>query len=263
MNDVREDILAPDADGHAVFCGLAFDGCYIYATLPMGCKVRRFSPELRPRGVYKTTRPYRAIAYDTRGKFFWASSDGDIDKLYKLDRKLQEVDRLTLKIDKSDICSPIVSLSYDCERDKILVAYKDAVMEADKAGEVRVLRRQSMPRAEAVLAAAPYYAVALKGDSDTEIVITEMEGRHVFTLPVPDGYTVQDMALQPCSRDKDDTPDGVRHERHGTAQILVLVQKHGGYPAILRYKADCVKLACCNYDVCREKCGKHNDDDDG
>ncbi|MCL2853073.1 MAG: hypothetical protein FWE20_08595 [Defluviitaleaceae bacterium] len=249
MDEVKKNIITLDADGHKAFSGMAFDGCHIFATLPKEYAIYKFNPEFAAKGSYHTRRPYKAIAFDVREKCFWASAGSDVDKVYKLDRKLREVDRITLKIDKKEICSPIAGLSYDCENDALLVAYPEIVLEADKtSGSVRILRRLCEGRFLAVLSAAPYYAAAYRNNKKTEIQLLSREGRLVHTIAIPDGYRVQDMLLQPCKRGK-----------HTKPEILTLVLKHGEYPSILRHGIREIELERCNYYVCKANC---SDDDE-
>lgn len=223
--------------------GIAFDGCFFYLTMPQDCKIYRLHRDFTPSACFEVDKPYSSICYDSSENCFWASVDKLGIVLYKLNREMKEIDRLQIK-GCAKPCAQIEGLSYNCEHDTLLVAFKDFIAEISKEGCcVRILQEICTGQYTGVLSIAPYYAVIRRCGPTQEVIIYSADDCVARSFCVPAVYTLEDLLFDPCcARDRSVLP------------LIFLAAKHCCYPRILYFEIDSCGLdgiCCCNYEVCR------------
>ena len=234
------------------FRGIAFDGRFFYITAPRECVIHKFDRKFAAADGISVIRQYAAICYDTREESFWATEDKRNNVIYKLDLRLKEIGQLELKADR-EFCGPIRGLSFDCEKNVLLAAYPDYIVEISKqTGCVNVLRGNHPGNYTAVLSIALYYAFIwhdrCKNRKNQEILFYVERDRLVRNLFTSEKYWIRDFLFYPCR-----TSDKSELE-------LIFLATECGKPVILRYtmKACGMVPDSCNYMVCEDK-----DMDDG
>jgi hypothetical protein len=159
------DIVALPSDNCKNFRGIAFDGCYFYLTKPQDCSICIFKRDLTLVSCVQTDKPYTCICYDITEDCFWVSEDKKINILYKLDRKLQEIDCFQFR---SPATTQILGLSYNCGHNSLTVAYKDFIVEISKEGEcICILKEPCQGKYISVASIPPYYVVVLRDEKKT------------------------------------------------------------------------------------------------
>ena len=232
--------------------GIAFDGRFFYITEPRDCVIHKFNRSFAAADSVEVNRPFAAICYDDKEKCFWVTEDKYNNAIFKLNHSLKEIGQLDIKTDKK-FCGPIKGLSYDCEKNVLLAAYQDCIVEISKQdGRVNVLRGNSPGDYTAVLSIAPYYAFIwldrCQSDKNQEIRFYMEKDSLVRSLFTPEKYSIQDFLFYPCNADRSEFE-------------LVFLAAECGNPVILRYTMKSCGMTphCCNYKVCKEK-DKEEDD---
>lgn len=226
--------------------GAAFDGCRYYLTVPCSCAVTVLDCGLRLVKTIETRRPYTAICHDPQRDCFWAASDQCRSALFRLDRALQETDRLTLPCEGR--CSgPVTGISLCCDSGLLAVSRGNQLLEADPAdGTARLLREE---RADTciltVLSLPPYLMWTALRDCTATLTLTDRDGAVLSEEELPAELSAAALLLDPCG------PDGY--------DLLLLANKRGRYPHLLRARlgAELAGGLCpCNRLLCR-KCAEH------
>jgi len=224
------------------YCGIAFDGCHFYLTMPRDCSICKFDKDFKPLDCIKTDRPYRSISYDSIEQSFWVSVNSDKSTIFKLDGKFREIDLIKLKCCLKP-SSQIMGISFNCAQNTLFVAYRDAVVEVSKDGECRVILGE--PREGnfvSVLSIAPYLAVVKKDDKKQEIIVYTCKGCIALCFRVPNEFFIRDIVFNPCVK-----RCGPEHE------LIILATKHCCYPRVLRCGIKlCDNLCRCIFDICRD-----------
>jgi len=226
--------------------GIAFDGSFFYITAPRECVIYKFNRRFAATESIKVNRPYAAICYDVKEKCFWVTEDKYNNILLKLNHNLKEIGQLEIKTDK-ELCGPIKGLSYDCEKNVLLAAYQNYIVEISKqSGRVNVLRGNNPGDYMAVLSMAPYYAFIwldrCQSGKNQEVRFYLEKDRLVKSLFISEKYRVQDFIFYPCK-----VLDRSEFE-------LIFLVTECGNSVILRYtmKACGITPDCCNYKVCKK-----------
>ena len=240
-------VIQLSVDHRQEFRGIAFDGSFFYITASRECVIYKFNRVFSAVDSIKVNRPYAAICYDAIEKCFWATEDKYNNIIFKLNHRLKEIGQLDIVMDKV-LCGPIKGLSHNCERDVLLAAYQDYIVEISKlSGHVSILRGKRPGNYTAVLSIAPYYAFIwqdrCQNRENQEILFYMENGRLVRSLFTSDKYRIQDFLFYPCNA------------RDRTELELIFLATECGKSVILRYtmKACGIVPDCCNYKVCKEK----------
>jgi hypothetical protein len=145
------------ATGCQPYRGMAFDGCRFYLTQPQHCRIQTFNACFQGQETILTCRPYACLCYDRAEHCFWASGEQKADTIFKLDCHFVEVACLHIKNSASK-CSPIVGLSYNCDKNTLLIAFPDSLMDITKDGCCAcTVKTPRKTRNCSVLSIPPYY----------------------------------------------------------------------------------------------------------
>ena len=233
-------IITLPTENYNVFRGIAFDGCFFYLTMPKKRCVYKLTEDFDPIRVYYVNKPYAQICYDHKSNCLWATEDRRKNLIYKLDLKMNEIDRIQI-MGCPESCSNIMGLSYNCEKNVLIAAYMKCVLEISiESSRSKVLLKLCEGCCTGVLSIAPYNVVAVKEERKQEIRIFSEENCLIKSFYVPDLYGVKDLLFYPYSENKS-----------FEIELMLLAAKHFCYPRILRCR---IKggfiLSNCNYEIC-------------
>lgn len=209
---------------------IAFDGCFYYLTIPRDTSIYKFDSNFSPKGEIEGSRSYSGLCYDSLEKCFWATEVTRHNMIFKLNRKMQEIDCITFENSRCDH-RQMLGISFDCAKDVLVVALKDAIYEVSKTGDADLLISDLCTHVLNVASIAPYLAVMIK-DGDKQCILYYRGGRLVETERVPLEFRIRDMIYNPCK-----------------STLMILTTKHCRYPQILCYPLDfdadpCHKALC-------------------
>ena len=77
--------------------GIAFDNNYIYVTSPKCYEIERYNKDLKLINKISVNKAYTLLCYDNYYNCFWATTDKDKNKIYKLDNYFNVLSVITLK----------------------------------------------------------------------------------------------------------------------------------------------------------------------
>jgi len=216
------------------YIAIAFDGCFYYLTMPKDKNIYKFDCNFSLKGEFKGSKYFNGLCYDSLEKCFWATETARHNKLYKLNLKLQEIDCITFNTAKCDY-KQMLGISFDCAKDLLIVAFKDAIFEVSKTGETKPVVKDLCPHVLNVASAAPYLAVAIS-DGNKQCILYYEGDKLIKTESVPLVYRIRAMTYNPCK-----------------SELIILSTKHCQYPRILCYPLH-LKTHCCNKELCHKKC---------
>lgn len=229
------------------FCGIAFDGCFFYLTAPQEFIIYKFKRDFTMAGSLRTDKPYNRVCYDNTENCFWAAADNCCDIIYKLDCDFKEIDLIHVKgCQKS--CPQIAGISYNCEKDTLLIAYCDHIAEVQKlSGCACIIQQTCSGFYTGVLSAAPYYAAILQDENGRELQIFGCDGCHIKSFLIPACYSIDDVLLYPCG---EGCPDEL--------VLVLLATKHNRCQRALFCGVNaCDMVLCrCNCEICCAHCKK-------
>ncbi len=108
------------------FTSATFKNCNYSLTLPTCESIYIYDYVLQIKNKLKTCNKYIVINESRYHNEYYAIKENDYEHIYILDLFYAEVDKIKLTIPKNYI-SPIVSITYDYEKCKIIIAQKDKV----------------------------------------------------------------------------------------------------------------------------------------
>ncbi|WMJ86549.1 hypothetical protein [Anaerocolumna sp. MB42-C2] len=224
-------------DSYMLYKGGAFDGCFFYLTMPQNLSITKFDTSLRQMGVIKVNKQYSCICYDTIENCFWASVTNVNIFLYKLDTDMKEIDRI--RINKCNrILGKISGLSFHCNKNSLLVTYRDSILEIQKNGDTKLLSSTHKGYYTAALSIAPYYIVSLYTGNEPNIALFSDNDELIELFTLPKVYRIEDIIFYPeNNKDKKEIT------------VFVLATKNNCYPHLLQYNLNscCIELNGCNY----------------
>lgn len=216
------------------YLAIAFDGCFYYLTMPKDNIIYRFDSNFSPNGEYKGSRSYNGLCYDSQEECFWATEINHYNKIFKLNRKLQEIDYITFENTRCDY-RRMYGVSYDCAKNVLLIVFNDAIYEISKTGEARPVLRNLSPHVLNVASIAPYLAVVVN-DYKQQNILYYKEGKLVKTESIPLVYRIRDIVYNPCK-----------------PALMILATKHCKYPRVLCCPLN-LDTDCCHKTLCNKKC---------
>ena len=223
------------------YLAIAFDGCYYYLTMPDDKIIYKFDTNFLPKGEFKASRTFNGLCYDSLEECFWATESSQFNKIFKLNAKLQEIDFISFENIKCNF-RQMLGLSFDCAKNVLIVAFKDAVLEISKTGEAKPVAINFCPYVLNVVSIAPYFAVAINNDEKQGILFYK-DDKLVKTESIPLVYRIRDIVYNPCK-----------------PALMILATKHCRYPRVLCYPLD-LKTDCCHKALCHKKCKPTPPDD--
>ncbi|WP_202621542.1 hypothetical protein [Anaerocolumna sedimenticola] len=224
-------------DSYMLYKGIAFDGCYFYLTMPQNLSISKFDMSLRQVDIIKLNKQYSCICYDNIENCFWASVANINDLLYKLDTDMKEIDRI--RINKcTRLFGALSGLSFNCDKNLLLVTYKDSIIEIQKNGDTKCLSSARKGYYNAVLSIAPYYIVSIYTGKEPNIALFSDSGALIEVFSLSKVYRVEDIILYSES-------DKEKKE----LTIFILATKNNCYPRLLQYHLNArgIELCKCNY----------------
>jgi hypothetical protein len=225
--------------------GTAFDGQFLYLTIPQEKNIHKFNRDFTLTGCYEVNRPYSAICYDNTENCFWASDEKLNNMIYKLNNNLEEIDRIKIcKCEKPS--SEIVGLSYNCKTNTIFIASMDFVAELSKSGQViQILKEVNTGSFSSVLVIPPYYAVVRICEQTQDIDIFSLDGCLIKNYNFPSSFTIEDIVFDPCSEQEKDK-----------INFIILATKRNSCPHLLKCKIESydMELCKCNYKCSNKPC---------
>lgn len=234
--------------------GTAFDGEFLYLTLPQENNIHKFNMDFALIGCYAVNRPFAAICYDNTENCFWASDVKLNNTIYKLSRNMEEIGCIKIgKFEKS--CSKILGLSYSNETNTILVAFMDFIAEISKSGQiVRILKEINTGSFSSVLAISPYFAVVQICEHTQNIDIFSFDGDLIKSYKFSSTFIIEDVIFDPYSE-----------KEEGKINIIILARKHNSCPNLFKCTIEScdMNLHTCNFECCRKpnKCEKECEKD--
>lgn len=229
------------------FSGITFDGCFFYLTISNKNCVYQFDKDFKQVGCLKTIRPYAGICYDYFENCFWTFEDRIDSPIYKLNFNFKEMDQIKV----NDVCSTIRGISYDCDKDVVVVAYSDQIIEVSKKDNtICTLQKDFIRLCDGVLSISPYHAVILSDEFDQKIKFYDEKNRTIKTIELLGDYCIKDIVFYPCKKTS-------RFE----IEIILLSTNSCNCSKIFHCNiSGCdIKLCCCNYMIkkfhpgCRNK----------
>lgn len=230
--------------GEETYQGLAFDGCQFYLPIRCDCAVAVLDSALCFTETVITRRPYTAICFDPCRDCFWAISDPCQPTLFRLNRWLQEIDRLEFR-PEGRCPGPFTGVSFCCESLNLLVSYGNQLLEVnpDTADAIFLCQAQDCSLILTVVCLPPFILFyALQGRT-AHFVLASRDGKILDMKKARKGLSILAMVLDPCTFD-----------------LLLLANKHRCYPYLLRARL-CNRLLddlCpCNRDLysrCKQAC---------
>ena len=216
------------------YLSMAFDGCFYYLTMSGDKNIYKFDGTFYPKGEFKSSRSFSGLCYDSSEECFWATEATQHNKIFKLNRKLQEIDCINFENHRCDY-RRILGISYDCAKNVLVAAFNDEVFEISKTGEAKPLMRNLCPHVLSVVSIAPYTVIAVNEEKRSSILYYK-GGKLVKTENVPLMYRISDIVYNPCEH-----------------TLMLLVNKHCKYTQVL-----CCPLGldtdCCHKVICHKKC---------
>jgi len=240
-------IRTPDC---RTYSGMAFDNCFFYLTSPQGCFINKFDTCFEMLESIETCRSYDCICYDQTDQCFWASCAAEFNKIFKLDCHFREI--ACLYIDDAPIeCTKIVSISYDCMRNTLFIAYVDSIIEISKNGScIRLIETPYKTRNRSILIMPPYYVTVSTERYQQFIGIYDGNGQLIKRCRFPRKYAIKSILLYSC-----------REDQELNYYFYMLASKHRRYPYIIKCKfAPCsmnIILYDCQtgcFQLCEDNC---------
>ena len=214
---------------------IAFDGCFYYLTMPNDKSIYRYDSKFSPRGEFQGNTSFNGLCYDSLEECFWATEATQYNKIFKLNGKMQKIDCITFENKRCDY-KQIIGISFDCTKNVLVAAFKDAIIEISKTGKVKSLIKNLCSQVLNIVSISPYLAVAVKDDEKQNILYFEGKKR-VCIENVPSEYSIRDIVYNPCKQ-----------------ALMILTTKHCQYPRVLCYPLS-LKTDCCHEELlCRKKC---------
>ena len=216
------------------YLAIAFDGCFYYLIMPNDKSIYRFDIKFTSRGEFDGNRFFKGLCYDSLEECFWATAVNIHNKIFKLNRKLQEIDCITFENSRRDY-RQMLGISFDCARNVLLVAFKDEIFEITKKGEAKQVIRNLCPYVLNVVSIAPYLAVAIN-DGERQNILYYKGDKLINTDSIPLEYRIRDIVYNPCK-----------------PALMLLATKHCKYPRVLCHSLR-LKTDCCHKTLCEKKC---------
>lgn len=236
--------LTIPSDCHGSFSGIAFNGCFFYLTAPQESSIYKFERDFRIVDSIKINRPYDCICYDHVKDCFWVAEKKHDDMIFELDCNMKEIGQLRIKTYQKP-CSPIIDLSFDCEKDAILAAYKDHIASVSKgSGRANRIRETREGFYTAVLSIAPYYAVVRQDEKGQAFQILTCNGRRIKNIRIPSSYSIKAAMFYPCNERRQDELEF----------ILLATKADCNQTVLLKISVCGLNLSGCNDKVCRGHC---------
>jgi len=225
--------------------GLAYDGCHFYLTVRCECLVLQLSPCFEREQCFKTRRTYCAICYDFDKHCFWASADGGLSTLYKLNESFEEIDCIMVRSPRG--CrDTITGVSFQCCHHRLLVSFAEGIMRVnpDCPCESEVIVTAKCEWFWGVVSLCPYILCYCIESGTGSIRIYSHCGELLHKTPVPFDFELESAVFWPCVKD-------CLH-----CHFCVLSTKHCAYPYLCDYvltcDAICDTICPCNYELCRD-----------
>ncbi len=231
-------VLPFPTDYYMLFKGIAFDGSFFYMTMPKSRRIYKFNKNFNQEGIIEAKKPYCCICYDNTEHCFWASMDKINTLIFKLDRNLKEIDFIRIE-NCSRLYSNMKGLSYNCEKDTLLAAFTNCIVEIKKSGDTICLPSCRKGIYSALSSIAPYYVLSLFLHDTQYIAIYTHDGRLIKSYCFSKIYQIQDILFYPCNKKEDKI-----------LTFYILAAKHCRYPRLLECKLDGndLELCWCNYE---------------
>ena len=223
------------------YLAIAFDGCFYYLTMPNDKIIYRYDSNFYPKGEFQSGKPFNGLCYDSLEECFWATVATYHNKIFKLNRKLQEIDCITFENPRCDY-RRMLGISFDCAKNVLLVAFNDAIFEISKKGEAKPVLKNLCPHVLNVLSIAPYIAVVINNGEKQSILFFKGD-KLIKTESVSLMYLIRDIIYNPCR-----------------PALMILATKHCRYPRILCRPLD-LDIDCCYKAICHKKCKPDLPDD--
>lgn len=225
---------------YKLYKGIACDGCFFYFTMPKSCRIYKFSMDFLDKEIIEVNRPFSCICYDNSENCFWTSAEKINTLIFKLDCNMNEIDYIQFNSCKR-INSRIVGLSYNCEKNSLLIAFSESIAEISMEGGIICLQTAQRGCYNAVLSIAPYYVVSLLRENMQIITIYSCDGSQIKTFCFPKIYKIEDIIFCPCDQ-----------KNRTEVTLNILATKHCCYPRLLQCRIDAAGMALCcsNYECC-------------
>lgn len=238
------DVLEPfsvfpfPTDCYMLYRGIAFDGCFFYLTMPKNHSICKFNTDFEQIGLFEVNKPYSCICYDNTENCFWASVDNITVMIFKLDSNMKEIDFIRINAGNRST-GTIKGLSYNCENNTLVAAFKYFIAEIQKDGNTNYLKTAGKGFFSGVVSVAPYFLSVLVTGSTQAITISALDGSVIKTFCFPDIYRIEDLLFYPGER---------KDKKHFILYILAV--KHRCYPRLLKCNLEgCNINPCfCNYE---------------
>lgn len=230
------------------YSNIAFDGCNYFFTIYKKCEILIYDLDFKSKGNIKTIRSYNYICYDTKEECFWATSICCPNKIFKLDKKFQEIDFSPIN-EKCNL--KITGLSYNCSDDSLLISTARCILKYIKKSEcIEVIKKLPRYYITGILSLSPTIVVTVFIDKNQYLLIYDKCGKLIKKLCVPNLLLIKNLIFNPCMKFERDI-------------VLVgLGVKRCCYPYIFKITLSLcdIKLCNCNYVICDEYCDKKDDD---
>jgi len=223
------------------YIAISFDGCFYYLTMPNDKVIYKYDNNFSLKGEFHSGKSFNGLCYDSLENCFWATEATHHNKIFKLNRKLQEIDCIHFENKRCDY-KRILGISFDCAKNVLLVAFIDEIIEVSKAGKSKSVVKNIYPHVLNVVSIAPYIAVVINKDGKQDILFFK-EGKLIKTETIPSVYRIRDVVYNPCK-----------------PALMILATKHCQYPQILCHSL-CLDVDCCHKAICKKKCKPDTPDD--
>lgn len=242
-----------DCNPIAVGCGncinnIVFDGCNYYVTLKCQCEIIKLDKCFKVCKKYCTCREYDNICYDYYEHCFWASSRKSFNKIFKLDNNFNEIDFIIIKnMYDYDI---ITGISYDCEKNTLIVSLENIIIEIDKIIEKsKVIHTVKSGLITSVTSVSPALIVTIIINSKYYIRVIDCNGQVINSSVFNYGSMPKNIIFNPCDQQCDQFT------------LDVLAFKKEVYPYLYKFEITDNDLGFmpleCNFEICRECCSNN------
>ena len=171
------------------YAGMAYDGDCFYFTERGARKVYQYGRSFVPERSFHTARSYASLCFDPSERCFWAASSQCAAEIFKLDACFREIDCYAVAVPGCGEPGLVTGLSYDCSRDRLVVAFASMVVCVEKDRRVsRPLVRCGGEWILGLVSVSPYIFVNCADDDRQTIRIFSSEGALLeeYTLPGAD-----------------------------------------------------------------------------
>lgn len=225
-----------------------FDGYFYYFTIQGLCEILKTDLDLNVVECYKTYRDYDCICYDYKEDCFWASSENCINYILKLNCDMVEVDYIIIS-DRKYISGIITGISYNWCNDKLVISFKNCIVEINKYNKDIVVKYNSNQIfISSVLSLSPGYIIISSNKKKQFIYILNSKGKIVYSDYIYCNGRIKSIISNSSIYS-------------GTRNYLdFLVIKNGCHPYLYTFKLNLnssyLKLGDCNHKIYDDYCKK-------